>query len=214
MARVAYNSFQSCAPATTFQSRSTQAPMSFATTTTAAPYVNYGTAPASFSYSPAIGFGSGAAPVSTSTYTTMAPSSYAAPTFEYVSEAPTVTYMTAPSVEYAQPFAGEVIQYEYAQSSLPEYVQSSLPTATYVQSSYPTSIGGRDLCAMGNVVSSRVISVEELAMQDRFFQAESEYCTQPAYEYITECAQPAVEYVSQPSIQYVSQPGAVYTTAY
>jgi len=196
MARVAYNSFQSCAPATTFQSRSTQAPMSFATTTTAAPYVNYGTAPASFSYSPAIGFGSGAAPVSTSTYTTMAPSSYAAPTFEYVSEAPTVTYMTAPSVEYAQPFAGEVVEYEYAQSSLPavEYVQSSLPTTTYVQSSYPTSY------PMGNVVSSRVMS--------------SEYYTQPAYEYITEYAQPAVEYVSQPSIQYVSQPGVVYTTAY
>merc|ERR1712072_869588 len=109
-----------------------------------------------------------------------------------------VTYTTAPSVEYAQPFPGEAVEYEYVQSALPavEYVQSSLPTATYVQSSYPTSIGGRDLCAMGNVVSSRVISVEELAMQDRFFQAESEYCTQPAYEYITECAQPAVEYVS------------------
>jgi hypothetical protein len=66
---------------------------------------------------------------------------------------------------------------------------------------------------MGNLVSERVISVDELAAEGRFFEAPAERTTAPVvsapvvYETFVE---PAMEYVtSAPAVEYISSAPAV-----
>merc|ERR1712066_401871 len=86
-----------------------------------------------------------------------------APQVEYISAAPAMEYVTAaPQVEYvtAAPAAVEYL-------SAPEVIRPAP-----VQKTDPTV--SRNLLAMGNVVSERVVSPEELFQDGRFFEAEAE----------------------------------------
>jgi len=86
------------------------------------------------------------------------------------------------------------------------------------------TVAPRNLLAMGNVVSERVISIEELASMDRYTAVEAvmvqapremiierpmvEYVQQaPMVEYVQ--AAPAVEYIQQPAVEYIQAPQAV-----
>merc|ERR1719476_364109 len=83
----------------------------------------------------------------------------AAPQVEYVTAAPRYEY--APQVEYVS--AAPVTEEFFVPS---EYV--SRPVVQSMQA------GPRNLLAMGNVISERVISVDELASEGRFFEADAE----------------------------------------
>merc|ERR1712070_268153 len=87
------------------------------------------------------------------------------------------------------------------------------------------STGPRNLLTMGNVVSERSISVDELFQSGRFFEAPAERATvaaipapvvyetfvEPVVEYITPA--PAVEYVTAaPAVEYITAPAVEYVT--
>merc|ERR1719444_46051 len=106
-----------------------------------------------------------AAPMATVSYgqpmmQTMAPAAV-----EYIQQAPMVEYIQqAPRVEYVQ------------QAPMVEYIQQA-PMVEYIQQAPTivdrTTVAPRDLLAMGNVVSERVISIDELASMDRYAAAEA-----------------------------------------
>jgi len=172
---------------------------------------------------------------------------YEQPMVEYISSAPAVEYIQQPQYEYIQqPQMVEYIQQPQYVSSAPqmEYIQqprprvSSAPMAEYIQQ--PRGIqeivsgDSRKLLAMGNVVSERVISVDELYQDGRFSEAPAERApapmvqtyTQPAVEYVSmpqqveyayENVQPGVvefiqepQYVSGPAVEYIQQPQMMY----
>merc|ERR1719444_722587 len=137
-----------------------------------------------------------AAPMATVSYgqpmmQTMAPAAV-----EYIQQAPMVEYIQqAPRVEYVQ------------QAPMVEYVQQA---PTIVERS---PVAPRNLLAMGNVVSERVISIDELASMDRYAAAEAVMVQAPreimvqqpqVVEYIE--AAPMVEYVqAAPAVEYIQQ---------
>merc|ERR1712080_88309 len=82
--------------------------------------------------------------------------------------------------------------------------------------------GSRNLLAMGNLVSERVISVDELAMQGRYLGTEPTLSPNTAPTvYETGAVAPTMEYVSQgglveyvqPGVEYVTQGGVTYEYA-
>merc|ERR1719223_1470553 len=97
-----------------------------------------------------------------------------------------------------------------------EYIQQA-PMVEYIQQA-PTiversPVAPRNLLAMGNVVSERVISIDELASMDRYAAAEAVMVQAPreimvqqpqVVEYIE--AAPMVEYVqAAPAVEYIQQ---------
>jgi len=109
----------------------------------------------------------------------------------------------APLVEYVQPAV------EYIQAPAVEYIQQARGLQERA------TVAPRNLLAMGNVVSERVITIEELASMDRYTAAEAVEVQapreivvhQPRVEYVQ--AAPAVDYIQQqPMVEYI-QPQAV-----
>jgi len=102
-----------------------------------------------------------AAPQMTYGATTMAApmiQSFAAPAVEYIQAAPQVTYAAAPQVTYAAP-AIEIDQVN--------------AFGQVVERDFVVQAGPRNLLAMGNVISERVITIEELEANDRYGVAEA-----------------------------------------
>merc|ERR1712046_261000 len=101
----------------------------------------------------------------------------------------------------AQPVAFETVQ----AAPMIETVQAA-PMVEYVQAApvvqevvIPRAAVPRNLLAMGNVVSERVITIEELAAMDRYAAAEAVMVTAP----VERVVQPAVEYVQPAPVTYV-----------
>jgi len=140
---------------------------------------------------------------------------------EYVTSMPQSRYATgsnvSPQVEYVS--AAPVMRQQAT-----EYV-TSMPQSRYATGSN-VSGASRNLLAMGNVVSERIVSVEELAVEGRLVEAPAERArgfssapmiqsfAQPV-EYMYEDVQPGVEYVyetMQPGVEYVEymqEPGMI-----
>jgi len=130
---------------------------------------------------------------------------------------PMVEYISSPQVEYVS--AAPVMRQQAT-----EYV-TSMPQSRYATGSN-VSGASRNLLAMGNVVSERIVSVEELAVEGRLVEAPAERArgfssapmiqsfAQPV-EYMYEDVQPGVEYVyetMQPGVEYVEymqEPGMI-----
>jgi hypothetical protein len=137
---------------------------------------------------------------------------------EYVRQAPVQEVIEYIQPQYAQARAPveyvrqapvqEVIEYvqpQYTQARAPvEYVRQApvQEVIEYIQPQYAqarttNTVDSRNLLAMGNIVSERVITVDELAAAGRFYE------TEPQYE--TFAAAPSVEYVvQQPMVEYVT----------
>merc|ERR1719157_237575 len=81
-----------------------------------------------------------------------------APAVEYIQAAPLVTYAAAPQVTYAAP-AIEIDQVN--------------AFGQVVERDFVVQAGPRNLLAMGNVISERVITIEELEANDRYGVAEA-----------------------------------------
>jgi len=130
---------------------------------------------------------------------------------------PMVEYISSPQVEYVS--AAPVMRQQAT-----EYV-TSMPQSRYATGSN-VSGASRNLLAMGNVVSERIVSVEELAVEGRLVEAPAERArgfssapmiqsfaqpvefmyedVQPGVEYVYETMQPGVEYV-----EYMQEPGMI-----
>lgn len=130
---------------------------------------------------------------------------------------PMVEYISSPQVEYVS--AAPVMRQEAT-----EYV-TSMPQSRYATGS-SVSGASRNLLAMGNVVSERIVSVEELAVEGRLVEAPAERArgfssapmiqsfaqpvefmyedVPPGVEYVYETMQPGVEYV-----EYMQEPGMI-----
>merc|ERR1719162_964574 len=128
----------------------------------------------------------------------------------------------APQVEYIQqaPVAYETMVQQPAYETMvaqPQYIQSQ---PMMVQ---PRAVAPPNLLAMGNVVSERIITIEELASMDRYAAEEAVMVEapreivvqQPMVQYIQEPQQvqyiqqqqPMVEYVqAAPAVEYIQQP--------
>jgi hypothetical protein len=129
-----------------------------------------------------------AAPIQSMAAPMLTTQTYAQPAVEYITSAPQV-------IEYAQP----------------------APMVEYITSAPQVSAAPRDLLAMGNVVSERVISIEELASMDRYAALEAVEVQRPReimvqqpqmVEYVQQA--PMVEYVqAQPAVEYIQAPQAV-----
>jgi hypothetical protein len=95
------------------------------------------------------------APMTTKSYGQPMLQTMAAPAVEYIQQAPMAEYIQqAPMVEYIQ------------QAPMVEYIEQPR-----VLQSAP--VAPRNLLAMGNVVSERVITIDELASMDRYAEAEA-----------------------------------------
>jgi hypothetical protein len=129
----------------------------------------------------------------------------AQPAVEYITQAPQMIEYAQPAMLMSQP-AVEIDRVNaYGQVVERDFIQQT--------------VAPRNLLAMGNVVSERVISIEELASMDRYAAAEAvmvqvpreimvqqpqmvEYVQQPMVEYVQ--AQPAVEYIQAPqTVEYI-----------
>merc|ERR1719321_2211591 len=128
-----------------------------------------------------------AAPVSTiaapATFSTYGAPTYAAPA---TISAPAVEYITtAPTMVSAAPVYEEIIQ-------------------------YPTAIGNRDLLAMGNVVSERVVSIDELAARGAYAATEPiEYGIVSSQPVMYDTIAPAPVYYNE-AVEYIQAPGVEY----
>jgi len=136
---------------------------------------------------------------------------YEQPMVEYVSAPPAVEYVTAaPSVEYVS--SAPMVQYMAPQEQYmmaPRVMQEAVEYISPVPRSQIATGGvmsgaSRNLLAMGNLVSERVISVEELYAEGRFAEAPAERAVASA-PMVQTYTQPTVEYI-QPAVQY-AQPG-------
>merc|ERR1719379_2581774 len=98
---------------------------------------------------------------------------YTAPAVEYISAAPAVEYITAPpAVEYIT--SAPAVEY-VSPAPMAEYIQQPAPVVEYIAPRPQIGVGGvRNLLAMGNVVSERRITPEELFAEGRFIEAPAE----------------------------------------
>jgi hypothetical protein len=130
----------------------------------------------------------------TSPYTT-------SPQIEYVSSAPAVEYITSPQIEYVS----SAPAVEYLTAPAVEYAAPAVEYVEYIQQPrvLPQTGASRNLLAMGNVVSERVVTIEELYAEGRYEEAPAEMARTPA-PMVQTYAQPAIEYVSMaPQVEYV-----------
>merc|ERR1719401_3172040 len=118
----------------------------------------------------------------------------AATAVEYVQQPPAVEYIQAPAVEYIQ----QAPMVEYVQ---PARVVESIQKAPTIVDRAP--VAPRNLLAMGNVVSERVISIEELAARDRYTTAEATMVQAPR-EIVVQQPQ-VVEYIQPPPVAMAPQ---------
>merc|ERR1711972_1164970 len=121
----------------------------------------------------------------------------AAPQVEYVSAAPAVEYVTAaaPQIEYV--------------AAAPRYVSQPVVEEFVIPAPAPITRGGpNNLLAMGNVVSERVVTPEELFQDGRFFEAEPERAPTTVMQSapIVQAAPVMYETVQPQVIEYVTQP--------
>jgi len=114
------------------------------------------------------------APMTTMSYGQPMMQTMAAPAVEYIQQAPAaVEYIQqAPMVEYIQ--QAPMVEY-IQQAPMVEYIQQA-PMVEYIQQPrvlQSAPVAPRNLLAMGNLVSERVISIDELASMDRYAAAEA-----------------------------------------
>merc|ERR1711972_216248 len=147
-------------------------------------------------------------------YSSAAPvTTMAAPEIEYVTAAPQIEYVSAaPAVEYVTAAAPQV---EYV-AAAPRYVSQPV-VEEFVIPAAPIKKGGpNNLLAMGNVVSERVVTPEELFQDGRFFEAEAERAPTTVMQSapIVQAAPVMYETVQPQVIEYVTQPALYETVEY
>merc|ERR1719148_525719 len=119
----------------------------------------------------------------------------AAPAVEYIQQAPAVEYIQAAPI---QSFAAPAV----------EYIQAA-QQVEYIKQAPRAPVAPRDLRAMGNVVSEREITVEELAANDRYAAVEAVAVQAPRQIEVQQTQ--VVQAIQQaPMVEYVQ--GAPMTT--
>jgi len=90
--------------------------------------------------------------------------------------APITTTMAAPQMTYGAPMIQSIA------APAVEYIQAA-PAVEYIQAApQVVQAGPRNLLAMGNVISERVITIEELEANDRYGAAEAVMVAAPVLE--------------------------------
>lgn len=126
---------------------------------------------------------------------------------------PTQTIAAAPAVEYIQ--SAPVYETVTMQAAPVTMQAAPVMTEMIMQPAAP-----RNLLAMGNVISERVITIEELASIDRYRAEEAVMVeapramimSQPMVEYVQPA--PAIEYIqAAPAVEYITSQPAVQTFA-